>query len=264
VRQDTSIQRFTWGETDASINVHLPLNFTKGVFQRRLLPEVSYNLTSYKHNESTYHAFFQGEFHSTTYRLYYHQLLKQSYRDVFPDFGFVLDFTFRNSPFGTERFGERTTAQSILYLPGILKNHGLKFYVGYQTKKFEGIRSFSDAIRYPRGWGRTNTRKMYSASADYKMPLIYPDWNLAGLLYVKRSSISLFADAARLKGNAFQDGVIAGTYTKDISSFGSELTFDVNFLRFYAPANIGVRSSYLPEKKQVYFDFLFSINFNSF
>lgn len=264
VRQDTSIQRFTWGETDAGINVHVPLNFTKGIFQRRLQPEVRYNFTSYKHNESTYHAFFQGKFHSTTYRLYYHQLLRQSYRDVFPDFGFVLDFTFRNSPFGAERFGERTTAQSILYLPGILKNHGLKFYGGYQTKKLNGMRSFSDVIRYPRGWGRTNTRKMYSASADYKMPLIYPDWNLAGLLYVRRASISLFADVARLKGNAFRDGVIAGTFTKDISSFGSELTFDVNILRFYAPANVGVRTSYLPEMKQVYFDFLFSINFQSF
>ncbi len=57
---------------------------------------------------------------------------------------------------------------------------------------------------------------------------------------------------------------IDSSFTNDISSIGTELTFDVNFLRFYAPAEIGFRVSYLPEIQDTYFNFLFSINLTSF
>ena len=264
IQQDTTTERFTWGETNANVDVRLPLNFSKGVFNRRLQPELSYNFTLYNHQESTPHTFIEGNYHSLTSRLYYHQLLKQSYRDVYPDFGVVLDLAHRSSPFGTAAFGNLTTAQTVLYLPGLSKNHGIKFYGGYQTKKINGTRGFSDALRYPRGWGKISTTKMFSTATDYKMPVIYPDWKIDGLLYVRRTNLSLYFDYARLKGNIYNEGNISGTFTKDITSLGSELTFDVNILRFYAPTNIGFRTSYLPEQKEIYFDFLFSINFQSF
>jgi hypothetical protein len=67
-----------------------------------------------------------------------------------------------------------------------------------------------------------------------------------------------------LQGNFYRDGEITGHFTKDINSFGTELTADVNIMRFYAPINIGIRTSYLPEMENVYFDLLFSVDFTSF
>jgi hypothetical protein len=183
---------------------------------------------------------------------------------MYPNFGIILDGSYRHSPVGLLRAGEISSLQSVLYLPGVLNNHGIKVYAGAQHKNTGGRLGFSDVVRYARGWGRINTTDIYTAGVDYKLPLFYPDMNLLGLLYVRRIKGALFADYTRLKGNFYSDGQITGTFIKDITSMGTELTADVNFVRFYAPSSIGFRASYLPEMKNVYFDFLFSIDFTSF
>lgn len=264
ISQDTLLKRYTWGQTNTSVNVRLPLNLERGPFNRLFQPEVQYAFNYYKAHESTPGQFHTGSFHSLGYRLYIHQLLKQSYLDVYPDFGLVLDGEFRHSPFGSIDAGQIKALQSVLYLPGLLKNHGLRLYGGAQQKTNNGSLGFSDVVRYARRWGRINTTEIYTGGADYKLPLLYPDWNIAGLLYLRRIKASLFADYSRLKGNFYNRGEITGRFTEDISSLGTELTFDVNMLRFYAPTEIGFRASYLPELKDVYFNFLFSIDFTSF
>lgn len=263
INQDTTLQDFKWRLTKLESNVRVPLNLSKGVFNRLLQPEFQYEYTNYKHLASTPEEFFEGNFQSFTYRLYYHQLLKQASMDVYPDFGIVLDGYYQHSPTGSANLGNQKILQSILYLPGLTKNHGLKIYSGIQYKNVSESFSFSDVVRYPRGWGRINTTQMVVAGADYKLPVFYPEWSMAGLAYIQRIKASFFGDFARLKGNVYDDGEVVGTFLKDISSFGIEVTGDVNFLRFYAPASIGFRGSYLPELKNVYLDFLFSINFNS-
>lgn len=262
--QDTLLKRYTWGQTNTSVNVRLPLNLERGPFNRLFQPELQYTFNSYRKHESTPEQFHADDFHSLGYRVYFHQLLKQSYLDMYPDFGLVLDGVYRHSPFGTLTAGQLKALQSVLYLPGFMKNHGIKIYAGAQQKEANGTLGFSDVVRYARSWGRINTTEIYTGGADYKLPLLYPDWNFWGLLYVRRVKASLFADYTRLKGNFYSRGEIIGKFTEDISSLGTELTFDVNMLRFYAPAEIGFRTSYLPEMKNVYFNFLFSIDFTSF
>lgn len=263
IRQDTTLQDFTWKLTSAQINMKIPLDLTKGVFNRLLQPEIQYEYTRYKHNSSTPDNFYKGDFQSFTYRLYYHQLLRQASMDVYPDFGIVLDGYYQHSPTGSVNLGSQSVLQSVLYVPGLVKNHGIKIYTGIQDKNINESFSFSDVIRYPRGWGRIHTTEMFTVTSDYKLPLFYPEWNLAGLVYLQRIKASLFGDFARLNGNVYKEGEIVGTFSKDISSFGVEITGDANFLRFYASVNVGFRTVYLPELNNVYFDFLFSINFSS-
>ena len=264
IRQDTTTQRFTWGQTNTTLNIRLPLALDKGPFNRMVQPEIQYGFNYYKKNETTPERFHEGSFHSLAYRFYFHKLLRQSYLDMYPDFGIVIDGSFRHSPAGTLRAGQVKALQSVLYFPGFMKNHGIRIYGGAQEKEANGTLGFSDVIRYARGWGRINTTAIYTGGADYKMPLFYPDWNFWGFLYIRRVKTALFADVTRLKGNFYQQGNITGTFLKDISSLGAEVTADVNMVRFYAPAGIGFRASYLPEMKNVYFDFLFSIDFTSF
>jgi hypothetical protein len=195
--------------------------------------------------------------------LYYQQYLRQSAQDVYPNFGFTADARYYHSPVGDIDFGSMILGQSYLFLPGIMANHGIRFYTGYQDKSNSGSYSFSDVIRYPRGWAKMNSNEMFSFAFDYKLPLFYPEWNVGGLVYVKRVTTSLFADYASLKGNYYENGNPSGTFSSKISSYGIELIGDVNFLRFYAPVEIGFRTSYLPEDDNVYFDFLISIDFNS-
>ncbi len=263
IRRDTVRQRFSWGKTQGNVNVNLPLNFDKGFYHRHLQPEIHYSYTRYNRHASTPEDFNSGDFHSVGYRLYYHQLLRKSYLDVYPDFGFVLDAAYRHEAGGSLSPGNIASAEAVLYLPGLLSTHGIKFYGGTQQTKNNGTLGFSDIIKYPRGWERIRTTRLSTATADYKLPLLYPDVNLGRWIYCRRMKASLFGDYARLEGNIYREGTIADTYQTTISSVGAEITADVNLLRFYAPVEIGVRTSYLPRVKDVFFDFLFSVNFNA-
>lgn len=263
IRQDTTLERFTWNNSSLDALVKVPLNLSRGSFNRLLQSELKYELTSYKADNSTPETFFTGNYQALTYRLYFHQLLKQSKQDLFPDFGIVIDGFFKHSPIGNTDLGQLSLLQSQLFLPGLFPNHGIKIYAGHQKKYIAEKFSFSDIIRYPRGWGKINTKEMFSTTLDYKFPLLYPDWSMAGLAYVKRINMSLFADYAHLKGYVYHEGSITGTFTKSINSFGVELTGDAHFFRFYAPVEMGVRASYIPELNNTYFNFLFSIDFSA-
>ena len=260
---DTTTQRFTWNETNLNFDVRIPLNLSKGKYRRFLQPEIQYGYTFYGHDKSTPEKFVKGNSQSLVYRLYYSQFLYKSAQDVWPDFGIIADASFYHSPLGTTDLGTMLLGQSVLYLPGILANHGVRVYSGFQQKENDGVYSFSDAIRYPRGWGKVNTTEMSSFAFDYKLPLFYPEWSVGGLVYLKRITASLFADYANLKGYYYENGVASGTYSSTISSVGAELLGDMHFLRFYAPVQMGFRTSYLPQKNSVFFDFLLSIDFNS-
>jgi hypothetical protein len=190
-------------------------------------------------------------------------MLRKSAQDVFPNFGFIGDVAYRHTPTGNTDLGSLTLGQAWMFLPGIMPNHGIRVYLGGQKKVRTGTMGFSDAIKYPRGWGKINTNYMVSFAGDYKFPVFYPEWSFGGLVYIKRFKASLFADFAKLNANLYSNGNVSGTYSTNISSVGLELTGDVNFLRFYAPVEIGFRSSYLPKLNSMNFDFLISIDFNS-
>jgi Tol biopolymer transport system component len=261
--KDTTLQRFTWKETNVDLDVRIPFNFSRGKFYRLLQPEIKYGYTLYNRDKSTPEKFAEGNTQSMVYRLYYRQILRQSVQDVFPDFGWIGDIKYYHSPFGQTDLGSMFLGQTVFYFPGVMANHGIRFYAGYQDKKSNGIYGFSDAIRYPRGWGRISTTEMSSFAFDYKLPLFYPEWSAGGVVYLKRVNASLFADYANLKGNYYENRKVTDTFTSKISSYGIELTGDMHFLRFYAPVEMGFRASYLPEDKHLYFDFLLSIDFNS-
>ena len=263
VSRDTSIKRYTWNETNMGIDVRLPLNLSQGKFNRYLQPEIKFNYSFYSHDSSTPEGFFKGNFQTLSYRLYYQQLLHRSYQDVYPNFGFYGDIIYQHSPSGEVDFGSLALLQGHLFLPGFMPNHGIKIYSGRQHKKSDSHNSFSERISYPRGWGKINTNDAFSLAFDYKLPLFYPEWNVGSIAYLKRINASVFADYASLKGNLYSNGNLTGTFNKKITSYGVELTGDANFLRFYAPVEIGTRASYMKEISNFYFEFLFSIDFNS-
>ncbi len=263
VSRDTSIERFTWKENVFNTEISLPLNLTSGPYTRLLQPKIAYDLTLYNNDNSTPENFPDGDYHAFSYNLYYHQLLRQSYQDVYPNFGFVVDGTFKHSPNGLKGLGNLSAAQSIIYIPGLMANHGTKIYLGVQQKERGETFRFSDVVRFPRGWKKIETNELTSLGLDYKMPLFNPDWSIASLVYLRRINATLFADYGKLKGNYYHSNEVVGTYETNISTYGLELLGEVNFLRFYAPVNIGVRTSYLKEIENFTFDFLISVDFTS-
>ena len=265
VRRDTTLKRFSWNESNLSLNTSVPLNLTSGAYFRLLQPEVRLDYTHYEHNSTTPENFNRGNLQTFLYRLYYHQLLRQAYRDMMPDWGIVTDFSYRHGPWGDINPGDLMAAQVRGYIPGFMKNHGISIYNGLQKRNNGSKYGFSNAIRFPRGYHSMNNNQMVSLSADYRLPLFYPDWNLGRWVYLRRVKATLFGDYAWLTGDVFNNSrEVVGSFQKNLFSAGVDLTADVNFLRIYAPANWGVRSVFVPEFNNFTFEMLFSIDFTSF
>ncbi|KJF42117.1 TolB family protein [Draconibacterium sediminis] len=261
-KRDTTLQDYKWNETNFSANMRIPLNLSRGAFTRFFQPEIEYQFTRYGKEESTPDEFNTGDYQSLSYRLYYYQLLRRSHQDIYPNFGFALEGNFRHSPWQSTEMGRLTAGAATMYLPGLLKNHGIRLYGGLQEKSSGNFFGFSDAIRFPRGWTKIETEQLQSLSLNYALPLSNPDLSIGGLTYVRRISATFFADYANLQGS-YHGGETPTKFNVDISSYGVELLGDVNFLRFYAPVKIGVRTSYLKELEDFGFDFLLSVDFNS-
>jgi len=89
----------------------------------------------------------------------------------------------------------------------------------------------------------------YSYKVDYKLPLIYPDYNLGTFIYLKRITLAVFYDQSKNR---------VGEQEK-YRSIVNDLLFETHFLRSFIPFEIGLRSAYLIDDKSTYFGFLGSI-----
>ncbi len=126
---------------------------------------------------------------------------------------------------------------SELYFPGIGANHSLKLGIAYQRELLKNTYQFSDGFEYPRGFGSILNDEFLRLSADYQLPLVYPDWGLWGISYFKRISANLFFDYGRRKATV-------ADIIDNHNSVGVELIFDNNFWN-ELPVTFGFRNSYL-------------------
>jgi len=267
LQSDTTIQRLTWREITADLNVRLPLNLSKGKYSRILYPEMKYSMVNVSKPDSSLKNLYPGSYHALSYRVYFYNLLHQSNQSIMPKWGQQFDVIFRHTPFAGSDLGSLTGIQSVLYFPGVSKNDGFKIYQGFQDKSFTSSSyNFSNFVRVPRGFYGYQNNKMYSLAADYKFPVFYPDFSIGKLAYIKRVKSSFFYDYAWLSmPTQDKNGKIyPNSLEMKMKSFGLELTSDLHVLRFFAPIEIGFRSVYRPDYQDFQFNLLFSINFNGF
>ncbi|MBV5315744.1 MAG: hypothetical protein JZU47_20770 [Prolixibacteraceae bacterium] len=266
IQSDTTIQRYTWKELTADVDLRLPLNLSKGKFSRIIYPELKYTFNDVQHNASTPAKFYSGKYHALTYRIYLYNLLQQSSQNLMPRWGQQFDILFRHTPFIGNDLGTLSGIQSNLYFPGLTKNSGLKIYQGYQEKNFTKSINFSNFVRMPRGFGGYQNNKAYSIAGDYKFPICYPDISFGKFTYIKRIKSSLFYDYAWLSVPVVDKNgtIFPNDHEIELKSLGLEITSDLHILRFFAPFEIGFRSIYRPDNKDFTFDFLISVDFNGF
>lgn len=267
IRRDTTIEKLTWREIIADLNIRLPMNLSKGKYSRILYPEIKYSMVNRSNPNSALENLYPGNYHALSYRIYFYNLLHQSSQSIMPKWGQQIDLIYRHTPFVGSDLGTLYGVQSVLYFPGFAKNDGLKIYQGFQNKRVTNNSSnFTNFVRVPRGFNGFQNNKMYSLAADYKLPMFYPDYSIGKLAYIKRIRSSFFYDYAWLSMPTLdKNGIIYPNSQKmEMKSLGLELTSDLHILRFFAPIEIGVRSVYRPDYQDFQFNLLFSINFNGF
>lgn len=247
--------RYTWKETSWDLGVSQWLSSNVGRYYYGIFAEIKHQLDYTQHTTSTPHNFVQGNIGAIAYRAYFNLLEKSSYRDLAPGTGFSLDFRFKNTIYGDYKAGDLFNTQLRVYLPGLVRNHSLQLYSGFQTLGIssDGYR-FAGDVSLPAGYSVRTPDEMIRIRPSYSMPLFYPDWNIGTFFYLKRIRANLFYDyALNLEDTS-----------RYYTAMGVDLITDFHLLALPAPITAGIRAAYLPEADDINVSLIFNLDFTQY
>ncbi|MBS2098512.1 TolB family protein [Carboxylicivirga linearis] len=276
----------------AHLEMNIPLTQTRGKWQRHIQPsistsyqyasEYSYDITyvsllgqqwQYKNTETVTEEAFHAN--PINYGLYAYNIHRRSARDVTSRCGQIIELRYRHTPFSGNNLGSIFGVHTRLYLPGLMKHHSIRIDNGYHKKQRGEIYNssetrnyfyyFTDFIRFPRGTNGHSNNQLYSFKGDYIFPLVSPDLNIPGVMYLKRITTNLFYDFS-YSTNQIQDVKTNEwfKYKKNDQSIGAELRAELHPFRFIFPISIGYRYAYIPNEKYHYNEFLLGMSFSGF
>jgi len=102
--------------------------------------------------------------------------------------------------------------------------------------------SFGNRFAYSRGYTGRYFARMWRVSANYHLPLLYPDWGFGNILYLQRLRGNIFYDFTKIYSRDKKT-------TRDQRSVGGEIFLDTKWWNQY-PLTFGFRASYLLDKDQ--------------
>ena len=252
----------TWTEKSLSAGVELPLDLSRGPWQsfahlsakaewtdiagRDALnrpeddlywPDASSVQQTVKEELTENH---NGRFAPLTYQLFFGRSRHQAERDLAPAWGQSLALTYRHTPFAGDYDGTLLSGRMGLLVPGLAAHHSLWLEGGYEWQN----PATADALPYRfaseqpfvRGYDYRFHHRFYQGSANYALPLLYPDWNLGALVYLQRVKINFFYDYGRGE-DAAQSPAIYQTA-------GAELTANFHPFTLPIPLDMGMRYAY--------------------
>jgi hypothetical protein len=249
-----------------SNTVSIPLNFSSGKFSEYLRPSVT---SDYRNNyfyikDEGYYDYGQTILSG---RLYFSNYHRSSLRDIYPRWAQIIDMNYSFAPFDKKIYGSAISMKTSFYFPGFFPNNGIKIRI--EKEKLIPVKYFfsGNRISLPRGYMNLFSKEINFLSVDYVLPLVYPDFNLASLLYLKRIRTGLFYDYASGPGNSFyrnsENGLVP-LYNDpnkiSFKSFGFELLADFHIFRIPFMISGGVQTSWKNISEMPSFEVLFNID----
>lgn len=184
---------------------------------------------------------------------------RKSMRDIRPKWGLsiYLSMLKAGNTIPYKEIFESNIAIANIYTPGFWKHHSLKFVFANET----GLRQ---RLTIPKGytakeidlpWIHTSQK----LSAEYTMPVFYPDLSVGPIAYFKRLHFSGYIDYMRFKGAEYLINPQKKIFKK--YSLGFELGVETHFFRFFWPVTPVFRLSYLPIEGKTVPEFYFSTSY---
>ncbi len=245
--------------------VSIPLHFSSGKFSQYLRP--SFN-TDYSNNYIYIEEEDSYDYGQTIVsgRLYFSNFYRFALRDIYPRWAQTIDLNYSFAPFDKDIYGSVITFRSSFYFPGFLPNNGIKLRLEKEKQDLEKF-FFANKIPLPRGYKNVKTLDIEFLSVDYVLPLAYPDFNIASLLYLKRIRTGLFYDYALGTGNTYYRNTVNGLvidyyndYQETFKSFGFELMADFHLFRVPFMLSCGVQTAWKKVSEMPSFELLFNID----
>jgi hypothetical protein len=245
--------------------ISFPLQFSSGRFSQYLRPSVS---TDYKNHYIYIKETGTYDYGQTiiTGRLYFTNYDQSALRDIYPRWAQIVDFNYCFAPFDKVIYGSAISLKTVFYLPGFLPNNGIKIRLEAEKQDPEKY-LYGNFSSLPRGYYNIVSKQIQFLSADYVLPLIYPDINLASLLYIKRIRAGFFYDFATGPGNSmfkYSANGLVPIYDDperiSFKSYGLDLLADFHLLRIPFMISGGVQTAWKSFNQAPSFEMLFNID----
>ncbi|RLE01998.1 MAG: hypothetical protein DRJ13_06130 [Bacteroidetes bacterium] len=239
---------------------YVPFRLNTGKFLSLIQPGIDYFYRrDIQYNESQ-ESYQQGA-HYLYYKLYATSYLRKGIKEILPRVGITVNGGYYHAPF-SQLFGSVAIGGITTYLPGPLKHQTIRLAVTYQQQFPLSMSrpAFINLMAMPRGlqqvvYGEILTRY----SADYVLPILYPDLEIGSLLYLKRIRGALWTDY--LAGtNVIIHDPEPHYEDRTYMTCGIDLVADMNIFRITFPLSLGGRLTYEPETGRVGFEGIFSID----
>ncbi len=236
--QDTVLVPVNWRENFTEMEVSVPFLFNRlnDTYSMGFKTSSSY---TYRYNILNRSSSFRSELlFPMKYQIYLNHNVRRSARDLAPQWGQNLTFSYQHFPF-TNINGDLFSFRSLFYLPGFFTNHSIQARFNYQLGS--GVYDLTTDIPRVTGYSHLSPNKYITNTLllNYRFPIAYPDWELGPLAYIKRIRGGFFTD--------FEN--FAKRETVEPRTFGAELYADMNLLRFYLPNfSLGGKIIFVNEK----------------
>ncbi len=251
------IRANTFREKSYSLSLSVPLNWNKGSFNFSLQPQVAYTYYktyNYKTIPDARPLKRSFKFRSLESSIVFSATQMKARQNVQTRYGIILSAQYQTSLTSSIK-AERINANGSLFLPALMRNHGIKIDANWQKELFNNHFKYIDEFIYTRGYSASPNDEIQKISFNYALPLVYPDWGFGGITYFMRIRANLFYDMSKVS-----------FFNKNIkqNSYGIELFFD-NTIFNALPISFGLRESFLLNKdilypnRTHYFDFMIKI-----
>jgi hypothetical protein len=234
-----------WRESYARFGVHIPLNFSRGVYSTMFEAgvNVSYTYITSKvytgENETG-----DGSFIPLYYYVNFTNSKYGSFRDINPPIAQSVSIFRQHTPFKGDYLSDQISMSGDLYFPGLFKHHSFKLGAAYEYQEAQSYR-FASAIYFPRGYNYVFFNEFLKLSADYTFPIASTHWNLGSVLNFKRFIGNMYYDYGWGKESSgkchFYHSTGAGIYTI------------FNPFSMYMDLLVGIRGSWLVEEEELKF-----------
>jgi Tol biopolymer transport system component len=222
-------------EKEGDFSLVLPLNLSSGIYHRNLTlaSGVSGHQIKFKKQNIGLKDY---SFADYSFALSFYNLRRSTYKNVGTRWGQSLAISY-NKSFEKNK-AEEFKANVRFFLPGLMENHNLELASNYKWKG--SAYAYTDTYEYARGYSTPGYKKILSFTADYNLPVAYPEFGINGVFYTNRITAKFFAD---YNITDFDRSITK----KEYASVGFESLFDV-LLGNMINAKIGFRQSFLLNK----------------
>ncbi|GGH29468.1 hypothetical protein FAZ19_20495 [Sphingobacterium alkalisoli] len=233
-----SIINFDYREHYLAADIQLPFSIYRGnkVYSYGINMGTSYQ-KRYNLSLSTLTNFNDVISFPLNYQLYFNKNSLRATMDILPRWGQNFSFTYRHLPFENELRGDIWSLRTNFYFPGILLNHSLQ--LRYSMQESAGRYLYSNDIPLVNGFANFLSPAVKNTLLfDYRLPIVYPDWSIGNMAYLKRIRGIISADYQNLSES-------------DLSpkTAGAGLSFDFNAFKYPLPLfTFSSRLTYINDK----------------